>query len=406
MIEVNAFAKRLLSALTMVVVVAWLTATATQAGDQSPDRKSQRFQFRVHEIARPGGSKFGQTSAVDVDRDGDLDFISGRQTGDVFWFENAGNGRWREYRIGKHALTDVGGVAFDVDQDGWVDQASGGTWFRNPGEPRDAAEWQRFENGATSAHDNLATDIDGDGRLDLVSILDKAGVFWYRIPADPTQRWTEHKVVGVTDPQCHGGIAAGDIDGDGDVDIARVDRWLENTDGQGESWVEHRTFDFGTIGPWGIQTRAALVDVNRDGRLDLIQAEGDVLNGRVAWFENRTGDGRDWEVHLIRSPGHNQDFHSLCTADFDNDGDVDIFTGGGPLTKGENQWFLWENSDGRGGEWTEHLIQRGLRTHESVCGDVDGDGDIDILTKPWGGDLHLFAENRFISPAVTPTNRP
>jgi hypothetical protein len=34
-----------------------------------------------------------------------------------------------------------------------------------------------------------------------------------------TTHWTEHKVVGVTDPQCHGGIAVGDIDGDGDRDV-------------------------------------------------------------------------------------------------------------------------------------------------------------------------------------------
>jgi hypothetical protein len=96
---------------------------------------------------------------------------------------------------------------------------------------------------------------------------------------------------------------------------------------------------------------------------------------------------------MVKSPGHNQDFHSLCVADFDGDGDQDIFSGGGPLTKGELQWFLWENQDGKGKSWKEYVVQRGLATHESVCADVDGDGDIDILTKPWREDLHLFVEN-------------
>lgn len=355
------------------------------------------MKFRVHEIGKPGGASFGQTSAVDVDNDGDLDFISGRQFGDVLWFENQMTGRWVQHLIGEKAKTDVGGVAFDVDGDGWVDQVSGGTWFRNPGDPRAAEQWERFENGATPTHDNLAADINGDGKLDLVSILDKAGVFWYGIPTDPTQKWIEHKVLGVTDPQCHGGIVVGDIDGDGDLDIARVDRWLENADGKGEAWLEHHAFHFGTVGPWGIQTRAKLVDVDRDGDLDLIQAEGDVLDGRVAWFENLHGNGTDWERHLIKSPGHKQDFHSICVADFDNDGDVDIFSGGGPLTVGEHVWFIWENADGKGQTWKEHIIQRGLRTHESVSGDVDGDGDIDILTKPWRGDLHLFVEHLLIA---------
>jgi hypothetical protein len=354
--------------------------------------------FRVHEIGRPGGDNFGQTSAVDIDKDGDLDFISGRQFGDVFWFENRGADGWAQHLLGKGARSDVGGTALDIDGDGWIDQVSGGTWYRNPGRERQKQEWERFENGAIPTHDNVAADIDGDGKLDLVSIVDNAGVFWYRIPQDPTKRWIEHNLIGVTTPRCHGGIAVGDIDGDGDNDVSRVDRWFENADGKGETWIEHMAFEFGKEGPWGIQTRSQLVDVDRDGDLDLIQAEGDVTDGSVAWFENLQGNGKQWAKHLIKSPGHKQDFHSLCVADFDNDGDVDIFSGGGPLTNGEFQWFLWENADGKGGRWQEHVIQRGLHTHESVCGDVDGDGDIDILTKPWGGDLHLFVENLLITP--------
>ena len=358
-----------------------------------------RMRFQIHEIARPNGNNFGQTSAVDVDQDGDLDFITGRQFGDVFWFENQGADKWTQHFIGEKARTDVGGVAFDVDGDSWIDQVSGGTWYRNPGNPRAAQRWQRFDIGAKPSHDNLAADIDGDGKLDLVSILDKAGVYWYRIVDNSVKGWTEHKVLGVTTPQCHGGIAAGDIDGDEDIDIARVDRWLENADGKGETWIERQSFDFGKVGPWGIQTRARLFDVDRDSDLDLIQAEGDVLDGRVAWFENLRGDGKQWERHLIKQPGHKQDFHSMCVADFDNDGDVDIFSGGGPLTQGEHVWFVWENTDGKGKAWTEHIVQRGVRTHESVSGDVDGDGDIDILTKPWRGDLHVYVENLLAPPA-------
>ena len=372
-------------------------STQQPVSTQQRGANADAIRFRVHEIDRPGGNNFGQTSAVDVDRDGDLDFISGQQFGTLYWFENQAVDKWIRHLIGERVRTDVGGVAFDVNGDGWVDQVSGGTWFRNPGDSRIAQRWDRFENGATATHDNLAIDIDRDGKLDLVSILDKAGVFWYRIPNDPTQHWIEHKILGVTNPQCHGGIAVGDIDGDGDIDVSRVDRWMENSDGKGEVWIERRTFDFGKVGPWGIQTRARLVDIDRDGDLDLIQAEGDVLDGRIAWFENRNGNGTDWERHMIKSPGHNQDFHSICVADFDNDGDQDIFSGGGPLTKGEHLWFVWENQDGKGQLWREQVIQRGKETHESVCGDIDGDGDIDILTKPWRGDLHLCVENLLVT---------
>jgi hypothetical protein len=346
--------------------------------------------FIVHKIGTPEGTNFGQTSAVDVDRDGDLDFISGTQRGVLYWSEFKSADQWDIHRIGDGAKTDVAGISVDVNGDEWLDQVSGGTWFENPGNPRDAKHWIRHETGAIAAHDHRLADVDNDGRLDLFSILDRAGVYWYQIPQDKNRPWPETKITGRTEPQCHGGLAVGDIDGDGDVDVARVDRWLENVDGIGTHWKEHLDFAFGKAGPWGIQTKPELFDIDRDGDLDLIQAEGDVLDGRVAIFFN-DDHGNVWTTKLLKAEGHHQDFHSLCVADFDNDGDADIFTGGGPLTQGNFQWFLFEQIDKN--TWKEHLIQEGLQTHESVAADVDRDGDIDILTKPWGGNQHLFVEN-------------
>lgn len=284
--------------------------------------------FMIHEIGSPDGTRFGQTSAVDVDQDGDLDFISGTLKGVVYWFEFIAPDFWRQHLIGVGAETDVAGIAFDVDGDGFVDQVSGGTWFRNPRNVREAENWKRFRTGAIPAHDHRIGDVDGDGKPELFSILDRAGVFWYDIPENPTGLWTEHSVVERTDPPCHGGIALGDIDGDGDLDLARVDRWMENIDGKGLEWETHLSFDFGLVGPWGTQTRSELIDVDEDGDLDLIQVEGDVLNGRLAIFAN-SGGGDKWTKILVKESGHYQDFHSMNVADFDNDGDLDIFTGGG-----------------------------------------------------------------------------
>ena len=368
------------------------TATDTESKSDFFGMRS----FQTHVIAEPEGKNFGQTSAVDIDKDGDIDFISGTQKGVVQWFENKQHGsQWETHTIGSGAKTDVAGIAMDVDGDGWIDQVSSGTWFRNPGEDKVTGLWESYATGAIPAHDNLAGDINGDGRLDLIAIRDRDGVFWYNVPDDPRMPWNEHKLIGVTVPQCHGGIAIGDIDGEGDLDVSRLDRWLENADGKGEKWIERPIAQFGKVGPWGIQTRAELLDLDGDDDLDLVQIEGDVLDGRLAWFENTSGDGKAWETHLIRGEGHHQDFHSLSVADFDNDGDVDFFSGGGPLTEGIHLWFIWENRGNN--QWREHVVAEGKRTHESVAVDVDGDGDIDILTKPWGGNAHLFAENQLLT---------
>ncbi|HPE74664.1 MAG TPA: aspartate/glutamate racemase family protein [Draconibacterium sp.] len=61
---------------------------------------------------------------------------------------------------------------------------------------------------------------------------------------------------------------------------------------------------------------------------------------------------------------------------------------------GMHKLLIWENISGDGSEWKENLILEGKRVHEALGADADGDGDIDILSKPWHGDLHFYLENK------------
>ncbi|MCJ7673810.1 MAG: VCBS repeat-containing protein [Sedimentisphaerales bacterium] len=349
--------------------------------------------FEYHQIGRIG-NQMGQTSLVDVDKDGDLDWIVGCNVGDLWWFEYQSPDNWVRHLIAQKVPTEVGGTAFDIDGDGWIDQVSGAAWFRNTGRPREQ-QFIRYDNATINSHDNVAADIDGDGKLDVVALSDRAGLFWFKIPADPTQKWLSHKigeaVHGGTDP-----AGAGDIDGDGDADVVRADAWFENLDGKGTQWQMHKNLiPAGGNRPdkYGLAIKTWIYDMDKDGDSDVVQAEADAADARVFWFENADGKGKTWAFHLISADHTEQDFHSLALADFDNDGDIDVFSGGGPLTKGTRKWFIWENLDGKAGAWKEHIIFAGKECHEAKAADVDRDGDIDICSKPWIGDEHVYLRN-------------
>ena len=350
--------------------------------------------FECHRIAEVGRS-LGQTSLVDIDKDGDLDWVVG-QSGRMWWFEYVGPDKWIQHDMGSGARTDVGGTAFDIDADGWIDQVSGTAWYRNTGKPRTEL-FERYDNGAISCHDDVVADVDGDGRLDVVACSnDKRHVVtvWYTIPADPRDRWIEHKI----GKGIHGGVGpagVGDLDSDGDSDVVRGDVWFENADGKGTRWTERADLTPpGGNRPdrYGLAIKVWVCDLDKDGDLDIVEAEADTADGRVFWFENK-GKAKSWDCHLLSANHTKQDFHSLAVADFDNDGDLDVFSGGGPLSQDTHKCFIWENADGKAHRWQEHLILEGKRCHEAKAADVDADGDIDIATKPWRGSLHIYLRN-------------
>lgn len=347
-----------------------------------------KLKFRHHFIDRelPGDS-YGQTALVDVDRDGDLDFITGGrdQHRSVFWFEFREPDEWVRQTIGTQQPSDVGGTAFDVDGDGWVDHVSGGVWYRNTGKPR-SQPFERivFDVGLNAVHDLVAADLDRDGRTDVITMSDKNNLRWYQIPKDPREPWQRHDI----GPGVHAGVAIGDLDGDGDPDVARSNVWFENVDGAAVKWKEHRIPFGNPAQPYPLATRARVVDIDRDGDSDLVMTENEIRAGRISWLENTDGKGDKWTVHDLPATDSEARgaYHSLAVEDFDNDGDWDVFSVEMEAIAGARQprWYIWENVDGRGAKFVERVIFDGkLGGHEAVVADVDGDGDLDICSKLW-----------------------
>src|SRR5687768_18095256 len=122
---------------TTLIAAAAAMTLACWPGPAAEPSTPTKLRFRHHFIDTdlPGRS-FGQTALVDLDRDGKLDFITGRSGGDVYWFRFQAPGRWERHLLGRQSPSDVGGAALDVDGDGRVDFVTGGAWYRHPGEPR------------------------------------------------------------------------------------------------------------------------------------------------------------------------------------------------------------------------------------------------------------------------------
>ncbi|MRI02546.1 hypothetical protein GH721_18530 [Kriegella sp. EG-1] len=356
-----------------------------------------QMNFKYHKIGDEG-NLLGQVSLTDIDNDGDLDFAYGSR-GEMYWYEFVSTSEWIKHEIGKGAITDVGGCAIDINGDNWIDFVAGDSWYENTGNPKNE-HFILHKKNMIDSHDNIAVDIDNDGIKDIVAVSnnpDHPVLAWYKIPENHTENWDYHKI----GKGIHGGISPkgyADLDQDGDIDIVCGNIWYENLNSDGNNWKAHNVLiPNGGNRPdkYGLALKTWCIDLNNDGNLDIVQSEADTGDGRIFWWENKN-KSEEFIYHAISENTTNQDFHSLALSDFDGDGDIDVISGGGPLSKDVKKLFIWENTKGDGSKWKKHQLLEGTEIHELVAADVDGDGDTDIFSKPWKQDEHFFLENKLI----------
>jgi hypothetical protein len=180
------------------------------------------IKFQHFTIADPLPGKAWGTAGIplaDLDGDGDLDCaLSRRDAHGFWWYERRTDSVWIQHLIcnSTNIEQDLGAAALDIDNDGWTDLVFSHVWFQNPGtlKQNPDAAWlvHPFPGGG---HDILAADVDGDGRKDIV-VFDGETLVWF----DPTRSMVRHGVA--IKLGHHGGLTpqgAGDLDGDGDIDI-------------------------------------------------------------------------------------------------------------------------------------------------------------------------------------------
>ena len=253
------------------------------------------FRFKHHFIDRdlPGDS-YGQTSLVDVDRDGDLDFVTGGKDAQkhVFWFEYRSPDEWVRHVLGENHPSDVGGRAIDVDGDGWVDHVSGGVWYRNTGKPRDEPfERHRLRPGAVRRPRPGRR-----RRRRRRPARRRHHVRPQQPPVVPQSRRRPDASPGSATTSAPASTRAsplGDIDGDGDNDVARSNALVRKPGRQGHAaWAAAPAPLRATRTRRSRSRRAAWsIDIDRDGHNDLVMTENEIRGGKIAWLRTPTARG-------------------------------------------------------------------------------------------------------------------
>jgi hypothetical protein len=361
--------------------------TGPPAGKEAlkTEPSNAKFPFSTHWMGRfnENPAAVGITGLADFDNDGDLDFASGQRGGEMQWWEYCSADHWAQHVVGTGHNSPGGGNAVDADNDGWVDLIAGDSWYKNPQNPR-AAMWSRHGIGVAGAEDVAVGDLDGDGKQDVVWVWGEIDAQWRKPGADPTMPWPQ--VSAFQYRQQQGGFI-GDIDGDMDNDVlVGKQYWYKNVDGKGTQWM---TVNFPN--QFDDSPLTTIGDIDGDGDMDFAMCTH--FGNRAAWFENTTGDGTAMTMHILAS--NKNKLHAIFALDFDNDGDLDIYSGESTGTA-----WIWENTDGKG-TFMEHAVATTSRGHDARVGDVDCDGDLDIVGKPWGeGEAeprdHIYLKNELV----------
>ena len=318
---------------------------------------------------------------------------------------------WRQYTI-DGSLDGADGVrAYDADGDGDLDIAS--AWeesartrlYLNPGGDAVHRGWPYVDFGPVpGVEDALVADVDGDGRMDIIS-SGSGTTGWYSRPPSlfihfapdtgdymDSSRWISMPFpphIGTKARWMFSAVA--DINQDGHTDIVVGSRYWGRGEAAIVGWIEapasHQRdlnrWRFHTISDAGWIMSLLAHDMDGDGDPDIVISDrkigihGDLRGAR--WLENPAIAAKQeqrWQNHWIGGRGLEVMFIAL--ADLDRDGDSDVVV---PAANPSSlAWF--ERLDGSGKRWRRYEIAFpvGLGRPKAVAvSDIDCDGRPDLV---------------------------
>jgi len=344
--------------------------------------------------------------AVDLDRDGLLDVIDcDAKNNTINWIRQFPAGVYTESILAGDLIAPAHVQSIDFDKDGDLDLVVAvlGMLFPNNDTIGSVVILENDGHSLFTKHlvvdkiarvsDVRAGDLDGDGDMDLAVAqfgYDDGETRWIENLGD--WKFKQHILQNLSGPI---NVEIVDIDNDGDLDIVSLvsQEWEEIycyiNDGKGNFqpklvWGSSNQ-DYGSSG-------ISMCDLDKDGDMDILYSNGDA-------FDYIPPQGRPWHgAQWLENKGDMKfEFQRLCSftgatniraADIDNDGDLDLFV--------VSEFNLWDTPDSYSLIWlentgnmqyTKHEITKNP-THILCCepGDFNNDGQVDLVT----GNMHTY----------------
>jgi hypothetical protein len=382
------------------------------------------------------GGNFSAPVFADIDNDGDLDIVNGVENGTLWVFEN-NNYVYSRLDQSLNPLNNIDAgdnaePAFsDVDGDGDLDVVCGNNsgdlhFYRNDNgtyseitgteNPFHAVDMTQYGGLSIPAF----SDVDGDGDKDFICGNNKGNLIYCENTNNVfTELFGDENPLAGVEAE-HGGAApvVYDFDNDGDLDLLTGNQggplFYESPDtGNALNYFENRNGTYINLEnnhPFanlytGKLPFPTIADLDHDGDQDLICG---TYRGDVFYYENQNGS-------YLEKTGNDNPFNGINKGtyshpvlfDIDKDGDLDLILA---------CWYSVFYFKNEGGMFVEQLgsdnpfdgIEHEYLTFEGIdFGDLDGDGDLDlILNIQTEGDLEYYENNQQVFTKLTGANDP
>jgi len=273
-----------------------------------------------------GGMDFG-----DANGDGHMDVAIADHCRGVFVYFGDGTGKWTNASAGLPTVGSEDATFGDFDKDGCLDVAAVAAADEGVRAYKGNCKgvWKDTSKGLASTewgNSIVAADMNGDGNADLVAAYSAGPRMWL---GDGKGGWTEASE-GLPAPEIHGlywGIAVGDVNGDGKLDIATgaaipgAEVFIQEA---GPKWrkASDGIIPLNALG-------VALGDLDKDGHVDLVVAgkanleEIGGVYGVYPFFGDGTGRWKYVDNTGLPVDGRERTW-GVSLADVDKDGVLDV----------------------------------------------------------------------------------